>query len=1098
MRKYFFVYFLLFLPVSLTSQNGSQYETGLPFISNYLPEDYKAASQNRGIVQDSRGVIYIANGDGVLEYDGVHWRIIKIAKDYPANSVAIDNNNRIFVGSAAEFGYLTPNKYGVLKYVSLLGKFEISERKFNSISRMYSVKDGIYFIAGDRLYRWQNNKLRSWRFNKPYYCYKYGDNILVWQNISGIKKIQNDSVIKIKGGDYFSKIPIQNILPYKNDMMLIITRDSGMYLMSDPSKLMKGELPSISRFYNQADYFIKMNLLNYSTALSNGCYAFASIRGGTAIMDSKGILVQILDKSTGVKNDSHSGVAQDKQNALWLSSDNGVTRVDISSPFYFWNDDMGLKGKVLCILRFKERIFAGTIQGLFYHNFSPEKYYLSGEGVKKNVSQFEIIKSIKSSVWDMLVVKNAGNTKEKLLVATSTGVFETDIYSTKIVAPGSFTKFHRCEKDPSKIFASGDDGIKCISVSAEGGEIYFKDEGMLNGFAEKIENFGEDKSGRIWISSMYAGIYSLEFLKWKEGKIVFPVKEKTAYKFTHYDTSAGVPSDNGAIYKIKSRLFFVYKDGIYYPVRGKNNKTIKFVRDKSYITGLFNDAYSISSLSEDDNGNIWLHLTDKKTGRKIIMEALFANGTYSFKSNPFRLIPPMEVYSIFPENNNVTWFGGDDGIVKYDGNIKYNFNQEYQALISKVVLESDSVLFGGIYFKNVSDSGGYSGIDTIQTEILKSAISYNYNHLTFEYAAPGYYDNNTKKFRVCLEGFDDNWSEWTTETKKEYTNLQPGKYKFHVIAKNIFDKESREAVYEFRILAPWYRTWLAYLVYLLAVGFLVFSAIRFSNKRLRLAAIKLHEEIKKETAAVRAQQKELEMEKEKSDKLLLNILPFKIAQELKKDGHAKTKFFEQVTVMFTDFKDFTVIAQQLEPHDLISELNRCFVFFDDVCVRHNIEKIKTIGDAYMCVGGVPVRNKTNPADVVLAAMEMRDFISRLKREQSVKGQALWKIRIGVHTGPIISGVVGKKKFAYDVWGDTVNTASRLEQTSLPNHINISESTYELVKDMFECENRGEIPVKHKGNIVMYFVKGIKKELSVDDEGIIPNQKFWELYAKLND
>ena len=173
------------------------------------------------------------------------------------------------------------------------------------------------------------------------------------------------------------------------------------------------------------------------------------------------------------------------------------------------------------------------------------------------------------------------------------------------------------------------------------------------------------------------------------------------------------------------------------------------------------------------------------------------------------------------------------------------------------------------------------------------------------------------------------------------------------------------------------------------------------------------------------------------------------------------------------------------------------MFFDDVCVRHNVEKIKTVGDSFMCAGGIPIKNTTNPVDVILAAFEMRDFISNLKKEQATKGRTLWKIRIGVNTGEIISGVVGKKKFAYDIWGDTVNTASRLEQASLPNKINISGSTYELVKDFFDCTPRGKIPVKHKGEIDMYFANFINKDLSIDDEGRIPNQKFWELYEKFN-
>jgi class 3 adenylate cyclase len=459
-------------------------------------------------------------------------------------------------------------------------------------------------------------------------------------------------------------------------------------------------------------------------------------------------------------------------------------------------------------------------------------------------------------------------------------------------------------------------------------------------------------------------------------------------------------------------------------------------------------------------------------------------------------MPQTEVYSIYPETSNVTWFGGDDGLIRYDGNIKYGYNMEFHALIRKVILERDSVLFGGVYYHEVSDSGEYIGHSLSQPEELKSEISYAFNSITFEYAAPSYYDEKSKYYKVYLEGFDKKWSGWANETKKEYTNLPPGTYKFHVIAKNIFDTESSEAIYEFKILSPWYRTWFAYFIYVIAFAFIIYLAIQFSNRRLREAKLRLEEVIKDRTNDLNKQKKELEKEKEKADKLLLNILPFKIADELKTNGNAKTKSFEQVTVMFSDFKDFTVIAQQMEPQELISELNRCFIFFDDVCTRHNIEKIKTIGDSYMCAGGIPMKNKTNPVDMVLAAFEIRDFISRLKKEQAAKGHTLWKIRIGIHTGPIISGVVGKKKFAYDIWGDTVNTASRLEQTSLPNQINISGVTYKLVKDFFDCTYRGKIPVKHKGEIDMNFVEKIKKELSVDEEGKMPNQKFWELYETL--
>jgi len=1101
MRLVHFLFLLLVFPLFLFPQTTGQFEIGLPLIRNYTPKEYKGVSQNWGFVQDSRGVLYFANGDGVLEYDGVHWRVIKIANNYTASAVAIGKNDKIYVGSISEFGYLSPVKSGELKYVSLIDKFDPKDKEFNYILNLYVVKSNIYFLANDKLYRWNDTTIRTWHLRKSAFCCNYDNHLLLWQKNVGIKELRGDSIVKMNGGDYFSEIPIQNVLPYKDNKMLVVCRDSGMYLMDDPDKLKKGEYPVIEKFYNQADYFIQLNQLLYSARLTNGYYTFATMHGGTAIMDNTGALVQILDKSVGVQNDTHNGIGQDSQNALWLSMDNGITRADILSPLTFWNDEMGLKGSVLSVTRFKGKVFAGTWQGLYYYDYSPEKYYLSEVNANKNFFQFKNLKGIKNTVWDLMVIKNKyGAGKDKLLVASSGGVYEVDLYNSKLLVSGTATKFYRSEKDPSKIFVATDEGLKCISQNYDGKEMNFEYSGKLNNFDEKIVNFGEEKNGNIWIATEFNGVYLLEFKKWDGNKIVLPFTENTSYKLTHLSKADGLPQGYCTIYNVCNKLVFISQDGFFFPKELRTGNTIKyhFVQDKSGFSWIQQGSSYINYLIQDNIGNIWIQVINKSLGTKSIIEAVYKNGSYELKTNPFKLIPQMEIYSIFADKDNITWIAGDDGLVKYDGSTKYQYNQQFCALIRKVLLPRDSVLFWGTNYKKISENGLCSGIETSQIDELKPQISYDFNSLTFEFAAPSYFDENTKYYKVFLEGFDKNWSDWLTETKKEYTNLPPGHYKFHVIAKNIFGTLSTEAVYEFTILAPWYRTWFAYIIYFLAASFIIFLFVRYFTRRLRAARDRLEVLVERRTRKVNEQIREIEKEKEMSDKLLLNILPFTIAEELKATGHAKTKFFEQVTVLFSDFKDFTIIAQQLQPHELIAELNRCFMFFDDVCIRHNIEKIKTVGDSYMCAGGVPIKNKTNPVDVVLAAFEIRDFIGRLKREQSVKGIALWKIRIGVHTGSIISGVVGKKKFAYDIWGDTVNTASRLEQTSYPNKVNISGETYELVKDFFDCTYRGKVPIKHKGEIDMYFAERIKKELSADDDGRIPNQVFLELREKLNE
>jgi len=213
----------------------------------------------------------------------------------------------------------------------------------------------------------------------------------------------------------------------------------------------------------------------------------------------------------------------------------------------------------------------------------------------------------------------------------------------------------------------------------------------------------------------------------------------------------------------------------------------------------------------------------------------------------------------------------------------------------------------------------------------------------------------------------------------------------------------------------------------------------------------------------------IEGEKERSDKLLRNILPEETAEELKENGTAKTRSYSNVSILFTDFKGFTELSANLSPTALVKEINLCYRAFDEIMVRHKVEKIKTIGDAYMAAGGLPRPNDTHAVDVTLAAIEIREFMDNLVKIRKKAGKPYFEIRIGIHSGPVVAGVVGIHKFAYDIWGDTVNIASRMESNSEPGKINVSETTYDLIKDHFECLPRGEIAVKGAGVKTMYFV-----------------------------
>ncbi|MFN2336553.1 MAG: adenylate/guanylate cyclase domain-containing protein, partial [Bacteroidales bacterium] len=333
------------------------------------------------------------------------------------------------------------------------------------------------------------------------------------------------------------------------------------------------------------------------------------------------------------------------------------------------------------------------------------------------------------------------------------------------------------------------------------------------------------------------------------------------------------------------------------------------------------------------------------------------------------------------------------------------------------------------------------------------------------------------EYSFYMEGPDREWTAWSDRSYKEYTNLGRGSYifmyRYRTVAgettgegemaingetagedeKTDEGESAGEGSFGFRVKAPWYFSPLAWIIYPLLL-ILAGMMLRIRTHRLFMERQKRLEEL------IAERTEELQHEKEKSDNLLANMLPKGTAEEIMLKGKAAKTKYNFVTVLFSDIQGFTRIAEEMNPEALIDELDRFFFHFDSLAEKYRIEKIKTIGDAYMCAGGIPERNRTNPVEVVLAALEMQKYMQFMKNDPAKTAARFWDIRIGIHTGTVIAGVVGHKKITFDIWGDTVNTASRMESSGEPGKINISGTTYEFVKDYFICDYRGRMPVKY--------------------------------------
>ncbi|HVG40854.1 MAG TPA: adenylate/guanylate cyclase domain-containing protein [Chitinophagaceae bacterium] len=564
---------------------------------------------------------------------------------------------------------------------------------------------------------------------------------------------------------------------------------------------------------------------------------------------------------------------------------------------------------------------------------------------------------------------------------------------------------------------------------------------------------------------------------------------------------------------LKGEAYALKNMGLIYQVQGKYKETLDYFdqsleiferqNDKVGISNLLNNKGSIYAEQGDDARALQYCLQSLKIAEEIkdkmrIMSALVNIGSiYHNKEDPRAKDYLLKALPICEETGNKDAFGviagnigeiysdlgnTDSSLIYYQKALNANKNSVSAAYayngMGKLYLQKrnynmslqhhyKALLIAEKLDDELQRMRAYKGIANISVEQkdYKSAINYYHKaetlaeHLKANVELKEIYQEIAvlySKIRDYANAFeyktkyaDVKDSLYNTETSKKLKDLQ---FDFDLTKKqgeiNLLTKDKKLS--EAEIVRQ------RFVKNAFAIGAVMLSIIAFVIYR--------NYRIKAKTNKI------LDRQKDEIEHLLLNILPSEVAKELQTSGNCTPRHYQNVSVLFTDFKGFTTIADKFTPQDLVKELNTCFMAFDNIIEKYGLEKIKTIGDSYMCAGGIPVEDEDHVYKMVKAGMEIQQFVDSYNNECLISGKECWHVRIGIHVGPVVAGVVGKKKYAYDIWGSTVNIASRMESNGAPGRVNISNTAYEQIKHRFTCSHRGKIHAKNVGEIDMYFVE----------------------------
>ncbi len=770
---------LAFCSISITAQPAL---SGLPIVRNFSTLDYKAGIQNWSIAQDARGMIYIANNLGLLEYDGNRWKIFAAKNGSKIRSVAIDDSGKIFVGCQSEFGFFFPDKQGQLQYTSLADSLLAAFRNFDETWNLFVDNGKVYFCTFSNIFVYENDSLGVVQPVNPIDLSFYVNReLLVSERGIGLTKLHDRKLQLVNGGEFFKNISISSVLPSYDNQYLISTFQQGIYKMKST-----GEITPWND--SRQEYFKDANI-NCMIQLKNGNYAVGTQNYGLLVLNEKGETLLQLTSGRGLENRTVLSLMEDDLQNLWVGNNNGLAYVELGSPFTLINEEVGLSGTGYSAYLDNSNLYVGTNTGLYLKN------------TQLSNSAFSLIDGTRGQVYHI------GKYSDDLLVGHHNGVFRVDGEKATLLSsePGGWI-FLRLQDVPEQLVSGVYGGIQFFNQKNK----HWVFSKKSKGFTESSRIMEQDRDGYVWVTHGYKGVFKLELDRTLE-----EIKN-----ISFYGADKGFPSNLLInVFMVRNELVFTSERGTF-----KYDKQQDRFVPESLFTSLLGPNAQLWNIQEDAIGNIYF------VGRELIgVMRKNSVGGYNLDLNSFNKVrrflnDDLENMAIL-ENNEVL-FGAKEGFIHYDPDLSDIRKSNIKAHIRQFSTTSngDSTLFYGSYVKNKK-------VVAEQGEEYIITLPYKQNSINLSFAATSFESDGEIMHQYYLDKFDKEWSEWTPQSQKEYTNLHEGKYTFHVRSKNVYGDVSNETTYRFVILPPWYRTVWAYSSYsFLIITFLFLGFVVVDQK----------------------------------------------------------------------------------------------------------------------------------------------------------------------------------------------------------------------------------------------------------------------------